>query len=158
MWENARLTKDQQTPKPEYKPRESWTFPRRQKKATKQIGRKKNQKWMLRAIFDISPADGDHENNVRNAKQKPARPAAPAMPCVARKEHHCNNCGERPCAFEQLRCFIDSERQLLQSHPNHIACKICRSLYPHRLVDSPVWMPKTMKIPTSKSCSEQGTG
>ena len=98
----------------------------------------------------------EDEDIVRTAKKKLERRAALALPCVAREEATLCQKGGRLCAFEQRRCFIESEGQLLEWHQDQIVHEGYHSPCHHGLEHAPVPKPNAMnRIPAAEAAGDE---
>ena len=160
MWSGWRLTRKQQTSRPDHLWPEIW------KTMGKNAKLKEKQKWSneklhlenarkLRGIYFIDPEDKELKETIQNARKKLETSIAPAMPCKIMKK----NCG----SGTRLACILEADEStrlrmgesLPNHHEDHIAGKGNNSLQEYNLVHKFIPMPQAMKIPAATAAVDK---
>ena len=164
MWSGERLTRKQQTSRPDHLWPELW------EKVGKNAKLKEKQKWSneklhldnarkLRGIYFIDLEDKEFKETIKNARKKLETPVAPAMPCKMMKSK--KNCwsGASNKIKTRLACILeasDSARlrmgeSLPNHHEDHIARKENNSVQHYNLVHKFIPMLQAMKMHAAKA-------
>ena len=143
MWSGGRLTRKQQTSRPDHLWPELW------KSMGKHAKLKEKKKWSdeklhlenarkLRGIYFIDPEDTEFKETIKNARKKLETPVAPAMPCKIMK-----NCGSGASnkMRTKLACILEADEStrmrmgnsIPHYHQDHIAGKGDNSLQHYNL-------------------------
>ena len=165
MWSWVRLTRKQQTSRPDHLWPEIW------KTMGKNVKLKEKQKLSnenlhldnarkLRGIYFIDPEDTEFKETIKNARKKLETSVAPAMPCKIMK-----NCGSGASnkIKTKLACIPEADEstrlRMGESIPHHredhIAGRGDNSLQHNTLVHKFVPMPQAMKIPAAKAALDK---
>ena len=133
MWSGGRLTRKQQTSRPDHLWPELW------KSMGKHAKLKEKQKWSneklllenarkLRAIYFIDPEDKEFKETIKNARKKLETSVAPAMPCKIMK--NCGNDGSNKIKIK-LACILEADEstrlRMGNSVPNYHGKETCWS-------------------------------
>ena len=166
LWSGERLTRKQQTSRPDHLWPEIW------KTMGKNAKLKEKQKWSneklhldnarkLRWICFIDPEDKEFKETIKNARKKWGTCVAPAMPCKIMKK----NCGSGASnkIKTRLACILDSDESkrlrmgesLPNYHEDHIAGKGNNSLQHYNLVHKLIPMPQAKKISPTNSAVDK---
>ena len=141
-WSGGRLTRIQQTSRPDHLWPELWT------KLEKNAKLKERQTWSqeklhldnarkLRGIYFIDPEDKEFKETIKNARKKLETPVAPAMPCQTSKNRkHGATRGKSNEFKSKLACILEASEStrmrmgesLPNYHEDHIAGKGDNSL------------------------------
>ena len=160
----GRLTRKQQTSRPDHVWPELWDKMRKNTKL------KDKQKWSpeklhldnarkLRGIYFIDPEDKEFKETIKNARKNLETPMAPAMPCKIMKK----SCGSGGSNKKKLACILEANEStrlrmgnsVPNYHEDHIAGKGDNSLQHYNLVHKIIPMPQAMKIPAGKAAVDK---
>ena len=160
-WSGDRLTRKQQTSRPDHLWPELW------KSMGKHAKLKEKQKWSeerihlenarkLRGIYFIDSEDKEFKETIKNARKKLETSVAPAMPCKLRKIVGVVDPTKFACileADESTRMRMGNS--IPRYHEDHIAGKGENSLQHYNLVHKFILMPQAMKIPAGKAAVDK---
>ena len=165
MWSGWRLTRKQQTSRPDHLWPELW------KTMGKHAKLKEKQKWSneklhldnarkLRGIYFIDQEDKEFKETIKNARKKLETSVAPAMPCKIMK--NCGSGGSNKIKT-RLACILEAGEStrlrmgesLPNHHEDHIAGKGDNSLQHYNLVHKFIFMLQAMKIPAAKTAVDK---
>ena len=166
MWSGERLTRKQQTSRPDHLWPEIW------KTMGKNSKLKEKQKWSneklhlenarkLRGIYFIDPEDKEFKETIKNARKKLETSIAPAKPCKIMKK----DCGSGASnkIKTRLACIPEADEfkrlSMGESSPNHhedhIAGKGNNSLQHYNLVHTFIPVPQAIKNPAAKAAVDK---
>ena len=166
MWSEERLTRKQQTSRPDHLWPELW------KTMGKNAKLKEKQKWSnvklhlenarkLRGIYFIDPEDKEFKETIKNARKKLETSVAPAMPWKNMKKN-CGNGGSNKiktrlaCILEAGECTrLRMGESLPNHHEDHIAGKGNNSLQQFYLFTNLFPCLKLLKIPAAKAAVDK---
>ena len=165
MWSGERLSRQQQTSRPDHLWPELWN------EMGKNAKLKEKQKWSheklhldnarkLRGIYFIDPEDTEFKETIKNARKK-LEPSVAAMPCKIMKKN-CGNGGSNKIKT-RLACILEADestrlrmvKSLPNHHEDHIAGKGENSLQHYNLVHKFIPMPQAIKIPAAKAAVDK---
>ena len=169
MWSGERLTRKQQTSRPDHLRPELW------EKMGKNAKLKEKQKWSheepqldnarkLRGIYLIDPEDKEFKETIKNARKKLETPMASAMPCkISKNNKNCGNSDKSNKIKSKLACILEaSESTRLRMgessptyHEDHIAGKGDKSLQHYNLVHKFILMPQVLQNPAAKAAVDK---
>ena len=162
MWSGRRLTRKQQTSRPDHLWPEIW------KPMGKNAKLKEKQKWSneklrldnarkLRGIYFIDLEDKEFKETIKNSRKKLETSVAPAMPCKIMKKN-CGSGGSNKVKTK-LACILEADEstrlRMGNSVPNHHEDHVAGSLQHYNLVHKFIPMPQAMKIPAAKAAVDK---
>ena len=166
MWSRWRLTRKQQTSRPDH----LWW-----KTMGKNAKLKEKQKWpheklhldnarKLQGIYFIDLEDKEFKETIKNARKKLETSVAPAMPCKIMKKN-CGSGASNKIKTRLARILQADESKRLRMgeslpshHEDHIAGRESNSLQHYNLYHKFIPMPQSYENSCSKSSSGQGMG
>ena len=169
LWSGGRLTRKQQTSRPDHLWPEIW------KTMGKNAKLKEKQKWSnekfhldnarkLRGIYFIDPEDKEFKETIKNARKKLETPVAPAVPCkTSKNSQHVVTNGKSNKIKSKLACILEASEStrlrmgesLPNHHEDHIARKGNNSLQRYNFVHKFIPMPQALKIPAAKAAVDK---
>ena len=168
MWSGGRLTRKQETFRPDYLWPELWT------KLGRNAKLKERQKWShekpqldnarkLRGIYFIDPEEKDFKETTKNARKKLETPVAPAMPCKIIKNNKNSESGKSNEIKSKLACILEASEStrlrmgesLPNHHADHLAGNGDNSLQHCNLAHKFILMLQAMKIPAAKAAVDK---
>ena len=169
MWSGKRLTKRQETSRPDHLWPELWI------KLGRNAKLKERKKWSnekpkldnarrLRGIYFIDPEDKEFKETIKNARKKLETPMAPAIPCKTRKKNKHGETRSKTNDFKsKFACILEAsqstrlrmEEFLPNYHEDHIAGKGDNSLQHYHLVHKFIPMHQAMKILAAKAAVDK---
>ena len=172
MWSGERLTRKQQTSRPDHLWPELW------EKMGKHAKLKERQKWSheklhldnarkLRGIYFIDLEDKEFKETIKNARKKLETSVAPAMPCkTSKKSKHGEIRGKSNDFKSKFACILEAGESaklrmgesLPTRHEDHIAGKGDNSLQHYNLVHKFIPVPQAMNIPAAKAAVDKEWG
>ena len=169
MWSGERLTRKQQTSRPDHLWPELW------KSMGKNAKLKEKQKWseeklhlenarQLRGIYFIDPEEKEFKETIKNARKRLETPVALAMPCkISKSNKNCVNAEKSNKVKSKLACILEASEStrlrmgesLPTHHEDHIAGKGDNSLQHYNLVHKFIPMPQAIKIPAATAAVDK---
>ena len=169
LWSGERLTRKQQTSRPDHLWPEIWKtmgknakLKEKQKSSNGKLHLENARK--LRGIYFIDPEDKEFKETIKNARKKLETPVAPAMPCkTSKNSQYVRTRGKSNAVKLKLACVLEASEStrlrmgesLPNHHEDHMAGKGDNSLQHYNLVHKFLPMPQAMKIPAAKAAVDK---